>query len=444
MVLHGFASRNPKNMFFSSNNTIFTVNMDLEPGDRLVWRNLDNEEVAVGRMDERGFFRLSVPSDALNPIERRSLIGLSGNASGQGSAADNTLLGDALELTVYVGESEQVRAVVDQFEQEVVFQGTVYPPESTLVALQEGLGKQRNSPDLRRFMGIAQTALSWADPGEWSAHAFLEPLDVDYDPNVSGGNTRVLMMPTVGDSQVPTHTGIAMARTAGVLGSWLRDESIGPEYGWREIFVPDERLGRTPDDYLVETYVVEGDPRMERYEGHAEAAPGVLFDVENVSDGSAEFTCGDSDWSAMIGENGCLDEYEGQETFFTVPSPEPGMELRWDRPRGDGSFDSLRVPLLRPVGQHGIYNSQSFRTFDADAYMVNFTVRFLGTRGTNTQHESACDCSASDIPLFTVDDELSVPGISELCTEDDLKVCSAECAEAWGIVTPEEAACETD
>ena len=38
------------------------------------------------------------------------------------------------------------------------------------------------------------------------------------------------MMPTAGDSQVPTQTGIAMARTAGVLGSWLRDEDIGPEH----------------------------------------------------------------------------------------------------------------------------------------------------------------------------------------------------------------------
>ena len=116
-------------------------------------------------------------------------------------------------------------------------------------------------------------------------------------------------MPTAGDSQVPTQTGVAMARTAGVLGSWLRDEDIGPEYGWREIFVPDERLGTTPDEYLVDTFVVEGDPRMARYGGHAEPAPGVLFDIDNVSDGLAEYTCGDSDWSAYIGENGCLDAY---------------------------------------------------------------------------------------------------------------------------------------
>ena len=413
----------------------------VEVGDRLVLRNLNNGEEAVGRVDERGFFRMSVPSDALNSTDRRPLIGLEGDATGQGSAEDNTLLGDALELTVHVGDTDEVRAIVNAFEQEVIFQGTVYPADTTLVALQEGLGKKRNSPDLRRFMGIAQNALSWADPGVWSAHAFLEPLDVDYDPNVSGGNTRVLMMPTAGDSQVPTQTGVAMARTAGVLGSWLRDEDIGPEYGWREIFVPDERLGTTPDEYLVDTFVVEGDPRMARYGGHAEPAPGVLFDIDNVSDGLAEYTCGDSDWSAYIGENGCLDAYRGEDIFFTVPTPELGQELRWDRPRGDGTSDAIRVPLLRPIGQHGIYNSQSFRVFDNDSYMVNFTVRFLGSRGANTRHEPTCDCSASDLSTFTVSGEPSTPGLNAVCTEDDVKVCSEECADAWGLLPPPVAEC---
>ena len=49
---------------------------------------------------------------------------------------------------------------------------------------------------------------------------------------------------------------------------------------------------------------------MARYSDHAEPAPGVLFGIDNVSDGLAEYTCGDSDWSAYIGENGCLDAYE--------------------------------------------------------------------------------------------------------------------------------------
>ena len=117
----------------------------IEAGDRLVLRNLNNGEEAVGRVDERGFFRMSVPSDALNATDRRSLIGLEGDAAGQGSAEDNTLLGDALELTVHVGETDAIRAVVDTFGQEVEFQGTIYPADTTLVALQEGLGKKRNS-----------------------------------------------------------------------------------------------------------------------------------------------------------------------------------------------------------------------------------------------------------------------------------------------------------
>ena len=413
----------------------------VQPGDRLVLRNLNNDETSVGRMSERGFFRMSVPSDALNPTERRTLIGLTGNQSGEGSVEDNTLLGDALELTIHVGDSDEVRHVVNQFQQKVVFQGTKYMSGSTLVALQEGFGKKRNSPDLRRFMGIAQNALSWADPGPWSARAFMEPLNVDYDPNVSGGNTRVLMMPTAGDAQVPTSTGIAMARTAGVLGSWLRDEEIDAAHGWREMFVPQERLGTTPDAFLVDRYVVEGDPRFERFAGHAEPAPGALFDIDNVSDGLSEYTCGDTDWSAMIGENGCVGEYRGQELAFAVPAPEPGMELRQDRPRGDGTVDSLRVPLLRPVGQHGIYNSQPFRLFDVDTYMVNFTVRFLGSRGQNTNHETGCDCSAWDTPQFTVNGEVASPGLGEVCTEDDLKVCSDACASAWGFQPIEVAEC---
>ena len=415
----------------------------VQPGDRVVLENLSNGEIAVGRVNERGWFRLAVPSDALDSVERRAKIGLKGNSFGTGTPDANTLLGDALALRVYVGETDEERGALDIFQLEVIFQGTRYIAGSPLVALQEGLGKKRNNPDMRRFMSISQHALSSADPGAWAAHIFLEPLDVSYDPNVSGGNTHVLMMPTVGDSQVPTNTGIAMARASGVLGSWLRDESVGPEYGWRAFFVPDERLGKTPDDYLLETYVVEGDPRLERYGDYEKTTPGVLYDIDNVSDSTAQFSCGNSDWSGKNGENGCEDAYRGQEVFFDVPNPEPGEELRWNQERSDGSFDAFRVPLLRPAGQHGIYNSQSFRVFDTDAYMVNFTVRFLGSRGEEVGHESGCDCSASELPNFLVNGEASTPGLLRSCTEDDVKVCDSVCADGWGLLTPQTASCET-
>ncbi len=432
-------------MLAENNATIQTLEFatveGVEPGDRVVLDNLVNGEVSEMRVNERGWFRVGVAADALEAIERRPLLGLEGDEAGSGSVDDNTTLGDALRLTVYQGDSETPRAVVESFHLELEFEGTEYREGSTLVALQEGMGFRRNTPDLRRFMAIAQHALSPADPGTWAAHVHLDPLDVSYDPYTSGGNTRVLYMPTTGDAQVPVHTGVAMARAGGALGSWLKDESVGQEHGWRELFVPDERYGVSPDQYLVDRYVVEGDDRMQRY-ADSSINPNVLFDVDDVSDGTALFSCGPSDWSAIIGENECPDHLDGQEVFFEVPAGE--HPLRQDIARDGGGYDSLRIPLLRPAGQHGIYNAQSFRVFDADAFMVNHTVRFLGSRGERVEHEPGCDCSASGLPSFTRDGEPQYPALTEACTEDDLKVCDAGCTAAWGIETPETVDCSTE
>lgn len=418
----------------------FAVVPGVEPGDRLRLRNLANGEEAWATLGPRGWARVGVASDALDAVSRRPLLGLTGDAPGPGRAADNTLLADRLEVTIFAADGETEKARVSTFDREVEFQGTIYPAGSTLVALQQGLGYRRNQSDFRRFFGLVQSAISPADPGVWAAHAFLQPLDVSYDPHTTGGNTRVLVMPTAGDANVAVHTGISMGRAAGTLGSWLRDPSLPAEYGWRELFVPDPRLGLSPDRYLVETRMTEGDPRFRRFEDNPLNTE-VIFDVDNTSDGAAAFSCGPSDWSAIIGENNCPPEIDGQEVFFPVPRPADGQHLRHDRPRGDGSADAFRIPLLRPGGQHGIYNAQSFRVFDNDAYMVNFTVRYLGSRGRVLDHEAGCDCSASALPGFLLDGEPSHPGRGVACTPDDLKICTPSCADAWGVTTPEVASC---
>lgn len=414
----------------------------VEIGDRVELHNLDNGEVGRAVVGPRGWFRVSVASDALDPIERRPLLGLEGAMTGPAVSEDNRALGDGLELRVFAGDSDELRGGVSTFDRQTEFQGTVYPQGSPLVALMDGFGYQRNHPGFRRFVGFAQHAISSADPAVWGAHTFLDPLDVSYDPFTRGGNTRVLMMPTTGDANVPVDTGIAMGRVSGLLGDWRRDpERFGPEVGWRELFAPDDRYGTSIDQWLVDVYAVEGVPRLQRWAGHDPVNPNVLFDVDNVSDGTASFSCGPSDWSALIGENLCPDEFDGDEVFFTVPTPAAGRELRQDRPRGDGTADAFRLPLLRPAGQHGIYNAQAFRTFDADAYMVNFTLRFLGSRGADTSHEAGCDCVASQPPNFTLNGVPDAPAQGDACTEWDLNVCPAECAAAFGIRTPDEAAC---
>jgi hypothetical protein len=352
-------------------------------------------------------------------------------------------------------------AELKTFEREVVFQGAIYPRGAPLVALQEGLGLARNDPRFRRFMGLAQMAIGPGDPAVWAPRAALEPLEVPYDERFPGGRTRVLHMPTAGDQQVPVNTGLAAARAGGVLGSWLRDPARFPDarYGWRELFQPLEGVpgaaGRSADQLLVDRFVVEGDASLGRFDGaspgeglalsadpaRGEAlSPYALFDIEDVSDGAARFSCGDDDWSALIGESGCTEELRAAGALVAPPRLPGGLRL--DVPRPGGGVDALRVPLLRPAGQHGIYNAQPFRPFDADAFMVNFTTRYLASRGRETGHLPGCDCSASALPAYSLNGAPAFPvRSSRACGEDELRVCDAACAAGWGISSSPRAEC---
>ncbi|MEZ4432303.1 MAG: hypothetical protein R3F65_07810 [bacterium] len=412
----------------------------VRPGDRVRLRNRRTGAEATTLINARGHFRLAVAADALGAVERRPIVGIE---PGRGAVAfeDTPRLGDPLELTVYVGDSDTVRGVLDRFGRDVEHFATRYPAGAPLVALAPGLGLGRNTPDFRRFAGIAQHAVSSADPGVWAAHVIEEPLDFGYDPHRPTGNTRVLMMPVAGDRVVPVNTGVAMARAAGLLGSWRRDpDRFGPEHGWRELFVPDPRHGTSIDQALADRHVIEGDHRLQRHADNP-INPNVMYDIDDLSDGTAAWSCGPSDWSGGNGEHECPDAVAGQEVFFGVPHPAPGDALRVDRPR-DGRVDGLRVPVVRPAGQHGIYNAQPFRVFDHDAYTVNLTARFLATGGRVLGHEPGCDCTADRLPAFTRAGAPIYPSFDRACGPDELKLCDPVCAAAWGIVVPEEAPCE--
>ena len=174
----------------------------VQPGDKIAITNLTSGEMKETFINERGWFRLGMPADAKDPISRRPDLGLNDQSTEPGMVSDNLKLADGILIEVYRGE--ELLGSIDQFQQEVVFQGTKYAQGSTLVVLQEGLGYERNTPEFAQFMAFAQSALSVADPGVWGAHSFLEPLNFDYDPYARG--THVPMMPTAGDVNVPVNT----------------------------------------------------------------------------------------------------------------------------------------------------------------------------------------------------------------------------------------------
>lgn len=406
-------------------------------GDRIILENRRNGERSEASISERGTFRLAVAADAMSALERRELFGLGDDDREPVPASPEQVLrlGDPLRIEVRAPDGT-LKATVESFGEDVAIMGTIYPAGAPLVAIQEGLGLRRNSPQLRRFLGFAAMAIAPADPASWMAHRVDHATGDPARPN----HPALLVMPTAGDVQVPVSTGVAMARAAGLLGDWRRRaDRHSPEHGWRELFEPRPDLGMSPDALLVQRFVVEGDPRLQRFASNP-VNPNVVFDVDDVSDGRAEWSCGPSDWSATSGESACPDELRGQEIFFSVPRQVP--PLRATVLRLDGRSDALRIPVLRPAGQHGIYNAQAFRRFDADAFMVNFTTRYLGTRGARVDHPSGCDCSASQSPAYRLRGRPEFPSIERACEASDLRLCSADCAAAWGLVTPELASCE--
>lgn len=416
-------------------------------GDRIRVENLDKGLASTERIGARGFARVHIAADALGAVERRARLGFADDDNASKTAKDTTQLGDRIRVTVLDGKTGAPKAVVDKWSWDVTFQNTTYPSGQPLVALQEGLGYARNTPDFRRFYGIAQHAVSPADPAVWARRYFDDPIEAPYDPAWWPGRRHVVVLPTVGDGEVPAATGVALGRASGLLGSWNRDpQRFAPEHGWRELFTPDARYGTSIDQWLLDQHVVEGDWRMQRWASYGQN-PNVLFDPDDVSDGAAAFSClHAADWSAADGEFRCPASIDDTATSFGVPHPAPGKALRRDRQRADGSWDAFRMPLLRPAGQHGIYNPQPFRAFDADAFMVNFVARFLATRGRTVKHEAGCDCAYAARPLFEIGGAAAWPGIEDVgaCPDADPaygKQCSPACAQAWGLATIPKAVC---
>lgn len=240
------------------------------------------------------------------------------------------------------------------------------------------------------------------------------------------------MIPTGGDTVVPVNAAIAMARTAGLFGSWRRDPSVPAEYGWRKLFVPDPRYGKSIDRWLVDTHVIENQPRLLRNAANPKN-PKVLLDVDDLSEGRSVFPCS---------EFSCLPGVADTETFGLV---RPIAPLRATHTRPDGSIDAMRIPILHPVGQHGFYNAQKVRAFDGDAHGVNLATLFMVSRGRVVDLAPDCHCSASATPKYLLDGKEQVYSDEGPCentaTDVKIKLCSPACAATLGMSTPAEVSC---
>lgn len=146
------------------------------------------------------------------------------------------------------------------------FMDQFFPVGDALIAVQEGLGDGRNTPEYRRLAGLVQAIVDPADPINYARYYMLEPL---LDPSGKPTPPRGLLnINTVGDGFVSISTGVAFARAAGAVPFFAPQAlSLYPEY--QEYVTPQALYDlyghRTPNQVLIDTHLVEGIARLGRH-----------------------------------------------------------------------------------------------------------------------------------------------------------------------------------
>lgn len=310
------------------------------PGDTVVLHDLSNATYRCGAVQPSGTFRVAASMDE----------------------------GDALELRFYHGPlpTQPLEGCVEPTDaapyaditalgQDVKLDGRTLAKGTPLTAFTDGFGERRSTPDLRRFLGLAQIALEPADPMNWAPYW-------DGTRTMSYGtgetvHTNVMLMPSNGDPVVVVDTGIALGRAAGFVSY----DKIDP------------RWGVSANDELIKTWATEGTYRVGHY--HDAQGQPVLMDVAN---------------SESI--------VPGADDGFGVPRLSPPMRLM--RQNADQSYSGFIIPMLTPEGAHTFPVPDPTAGFDLGTYLLNIAGRYLQSSGYSFTYDKCQVTSSCPWPTF--------------------------------------------
>jgi hypothetical protein len=233
--------------------------------------NLDNDELRCASVDEQQRVRIGLPASA---GDRVRITFWDGRHRVDSYATCQLPPGAELRLVVdrwgvgRFGEGAINGADTARCEAATCagFQGVFYGEGTPLVAPGHGLGHIRQTPSLRRFIGLAQAALEPGDPISFAPFYALQPPTDPYGLPIAPH--AVLTLNTIGDMNVPVNAGIAFARATGSL-PFFRPEQADryPEY--LDFVTPQalyDALGRTtPNQALLDRHVIEGITALARH-----------------------------------------------------------------------------------------------------------------------------------------------------------------------------------
>lgn len=378
------------------------ITTQVRPGDKIIVRNLKTGESRWAFASADGnssHFRVHIPADAKSAVEKRPLLGwppnyVPGDTCRPLCDVPNPLkIGDPIVIEIYNGQHGDLKQKVDTWLQDSKWQGAWYVQGTPLVAPHEGFGHYRNTPDLRKFVGIAQTVMDPADPASYavryhapadpatapnSYYTFPGPLNFrDIEPDIQMG-ANVLVIPTIGDTNVPQNSGISNARCANMI----------------ELFKDDPRYGKTQNQVLLDNHVIEGVEKIESYFpltiSVAFLTYHILFDLDDLDEGGK---CNYNNFNRCV--NSPYQDYVCTLNGTTVPDQACGdgynapvlkdltgawAPLRLTVPTATG-VAGMRMPYMQPTGQHGFDVPHPSKAFDIETYNINMIGRYFQTNG---------------------------------------------------------------
>ncbi len=293
----------------------------LLPGEIAVIRNLKTQEWRCGRVQPSGRLRFAVSSDQGDPLRFEVYAAELPSRPREGC-----------DPTDYVPEF-----VIDTQSETFEFQGREYAAGSQIVALGDGFGLRRGSPEARRMFTLAQIALEPADPANFAP--YWEGDRTFQYPNGETVSTRALLLPMTGDPGVPVATAAALMRAAGQV------DYLGT----------DERYGKSQMQVLIDTGFVEGVERTGRHKNPA--GQNVLMDVDVLQDVS------------------------GSDDGFGTPRLNPPLRLVRES-RQPGGMVGTVFPMMDPRGDHSLPVPKPSLPFDLGTYVINLAADYLGSGGT--------------------------------------------------------------
>ncbi|MBK8172146.1 MAG: hypothetical protein IPK60_17625 [Sandaracinaceae bacterium] len=346
----------------------------IQAGDAVIARNFSNHETRCAAAGAEGRFRISLPSDQ---GDRMDVTVYRGGASDIDFNTCRFVRGESHELTFSIDEWTSGAATCSKCGR---YQQARYEVGDDLVAPAEGFGIRRQTPELRRFMTLAQVAVDAGDPVNYAKHIFLSPL-------AESGPRNLLVLESLGDTTVPVNAGFAYARAAGVL-PFLPASAPDVFADYRAPASFEERYPghETPNELLNYYYVSEAIARLARTPDadHTDW----LFDPDDLSEGQQYFA--DANGNPPI----------PPDMGFLTPRLSP--PLRWvreshaTRSPDDNvwsvapgtSISGLLMYMIEPSGEHGFDPVDPAKSWDEGAYLNNLLGWYFRSNGSDLLYHS--------------------------------------------------------